>query len=344
VGRPPLALEMLAVRLGENQQTPQRIRDQLRQAPNPVQMEVFQEAADGASIPGADGVFATITGTLETLSPKVREQLSPLGYVANEPIPKDLFVTLAALDEEELNRLIRECSRQSVFSWVDNQVVIHALTVAALRATNNEDALPFATTFSRAKDRLDHISWDNPIAVRLEIAHYEQILEHGSKSWGPGNTGVLTFSHSLANGYRSLGRYQEAVELDEKTLTISERVLGPEHPDTLYSRNNLATGYWSLGRYQEAVQLDEETLRIRERVLGLEHPDTLTSRSGLASGYCSLGRYQEAVQLLEETLAIQERVLGPEHLDTLSSRHNLALGYRAVGRDREADELESKVE
>jgi hypothetical protein len=51
VGRLPLALEMLAVRLGENRQTPQRIIDQLKRAPNPVQLEVFQQAAGGASIP-----------------------------------------------------------------------------------------------------------------------------------------------------------------------------------------------------------------------------------------------------------------------------------------------------
>jgi hypothetical protein len=88
VGRLPLALEMLAVRLGENRQTPQRIIDQLRRAPNPVQMEVFQQAAGGASISRADGAFATISGTLETLSPEVREEISPLGYVANVPFRK----------------------------------------------------------------------------------------------------------------------------------------------------------------------------------------------------------------------------------------------------------------
>jgi hypothetical protein len=154
VGRLPLALEMLAVRLGESWQTPQRIRDQLRWAPNSVQIEVFQQAAGGASIPRIDGVFATISSTLETLSPEVREQLSPLGYVANEPLPKDLFVALTELEEEELERLMRECSRQSVLSWVDNQVVIHALTMAALQAINGRDALPLETTFSRAWGRL----------------------------------------------------------------------------------------------------------------------------------------------------------------------------------------------
>jgi hypothetical protein len=207
-----------------------------------VQIEVFQEAA-GASIPRADGVFATITGALETLSPEVREHISSLGYIANVPIPEDLFVTLIELDEEELDRLIGECSRQSILYWVGNQVVIHTLTAAALQATNGEDALPLTMTCYRVWDRLRRISQVNPVVLRMEMAHYEQILEHASNVLGPENAVVLGFSNNLAVGYRALGRYREAVQLDEKTLATRERVLGTEHPDTLQSRNNLANGY-----------------------------------------------------------------------------------------------------
>ena len=138
-------------------------------------------------------------------------------------------------------------------------MVIHALMVAALQATNSEDALPLATTFSRARNRLYSTCQNNPVALRLETAHYEQILEHGRKRWGSDNTDVLKFSNNLALGYSVLGRYQEAVELHEKNLRIYERELGPEHPDTLMSRHNLALGYFNLGRTTEAVQLNEET-------------------------------------------------------------------------------------
>jgi tetratricopeptide (TPR) repeat protein len=173
-----------------------------------------------------------------------------------------------------------------VLSWVDNQVVIHALTVAVLQATNGEDVLPLAMTFFRAWERLANISQNNPVALRLEIAHYEQILKHGSKVSRPENTAnVLAFSNHLAVGYRCLGRYQEAVKLDEETLRIREQVLGPEHPDTLNSRQNLAVCYQQLRQYQEAVELFEEILRIRERVLGPEHPDTLQIRNNLEELY-----------------------------------------------------------
>jgi hypothetical protein len=60
---------------------------------------------------------------------------------------------------------------------------------------------------------------------------------------GPEHPDTLQSRNNLAIGYRALGRYEEAVALDEETLKLRERVLGPEHPDTLQSRGNLASGY-----------------------------------------------------------------------------------------------------
>ena len=56
-------------------------------------------------------------------------------------------------------------------------------------------------------------------------------------------------SHSnLADGYYSLGRYEEAVRLYKGTVGITERALGREHPDTLNSRDRLANAYRDLER------------------------------------------------------------------------------------------------
>ena len=70
---------------------------------------------------------------------------------------------------------------------------------------------------------------------------------------------VLGYANSLAIGYSSLGRVQEAVDINERTLKISERVLGPEHPDTLRSRSNLANGYRAMGRHADADRLEAKT-------------------------------------------------------------------------------------
>ena len=73
---------------------------------------------------------------------------------------------------------------------------------------------------------------------------------------GPEHPDTLGSRNNLANGYRNLGRYEEAFRLDEETLSIMEQVLGPEHPYTLTSRNNLAQAYRAVGLNAEADELD----------------------------------------------------------------------------------------
>lgn len=73
---------------------------------------------------------------------------------------------------------------------------------------------------------------------------------------GPEHPTTLRSRNNLAVGYRDLGWVQEALELDQETLKIRERVLGPEHPHTLDNRNNLASGYRALGRDADADRLE----------------------------------------------------------------------------------------
>jgi Tetratricopeptide repeat len=51
----------------------------------------------------------------------------------------------------------------------------------------------------------------------------------------------------LAWALQIMGRYAEARELDEDTLTRKRRVLGEDHPETLRSARNLAADLRALG-------------------------------------------------------------------------------------------------
>ena len=340
VGRLPLALEMLAVRLGVPRQTPEDILDQLKTAATPIELEAFQQAV-GATIPRIEGVYATIVGTLTDLPEELREQISPLGYVADAPILDPLLGALNGLGRGELDRLIEECSGRSIFSLVNEQVVVHALTIAAISATNEKGTA--VTTLSRANERLFSMPESDPLTLRQEVAHYQSILDQSGKTVEPEAKGVLGYANNLAASYRSLGRNEAAVRLWEKVLTTRDRILGPEHPDTLGIRSNLAVGYRDLGRAEDSVKLDEETLGIREKVHGPEHPDTLASRNNLANSYQDLGRHEEAIRHLEEALSIMDRVHEPEHPDTLATRNNLAASYLVGGRIQDGVRLFGEI-
>jgi tetratricopeptide (TPR) repeat protein len=304
-------------------------------------MDAFQEAS-GASIPRpeAEGVFAAIAGTLEDLNPDDGLALAGLAYIADSPVPDPLAAALTGLDSESLTDLLSRCNRQSILSWSDGQVSVHALTVAALAATSQEDSLDVVRV--RANIRLAQVNTDDLVALRAELVHYEAIHSQKLGRLGPDEEWLPSFGDDLATGYFALGRTDDAISLWERTLDLSEPVLGPEHPDTLTSRSNLANGYHAAGRTDDAIRLNEPTLEMRERVLGPEHPDTLRSNNNLAIAYFAAGRTDDAIRLGKQTFETMERVLGPEHPSTRTSRNNLAIGYRATGRIQDAERLESR--
>ena len=92
--------------------------------------------------------------------------------------------------------------------------------------------------------------------MRTEIAHHQRIFGECRKALGSEQVDVRAFANNLANGYVALRRTAAAVQLDEETLAVRERVLGPEYPGTLQSRNNLASGYRVAGREDDARRLE----------------------------------------------------------------------------------------
>jgi eukaryotic-like serine/threonine-protein kinase len=160
---------------------------------------------------------------------------------------------------------------------------------------------------------------------------------------GPDHLDTLRSMLCLATSYYALGRYADALKLDEETLALMKAKLGPDHPDTLISMNNLANTYAALGRYADAFKLREETLALRKARSGPGHPDTLASMNNLANSYEVLGRDAEALKLREETLALRKARLGPDHPETLVSMYSLANSYEDFGRDAEALKLREET-
>ena len=66
--------------------------------------------------------------------------------------------------------------------------------------------------------------------------------------------------------YESLGEYNQAKELQEKALTICEKIFGEDHADVAISYNNLALVYKSLGKYSQAKELHEKALTISKKI------------------------------------------------------------------------------
>ncbi|WGS71377.1 tetratricopeptide repeat protein [Pseudanabaena galeata] len=130
---------------------------------------------------------------------------------------------------------------------------------------------------------------------------------------------------------RNEGKYQDAIPLAQKILTIFEKALGGDHPIVATSLNNLAGLYYSQRNYPAAEPLYKRSLAIREKALGADHPDVASSLNNLAALYESQGNYPAAEPLYKRSLAIREKALGADHPDVASSLNNLAALYESQG-------------
>jgi tetratricopeptide (TPR) repeat protein len=180
----------------------------------------------------------------------------------------------------------------------------------------------------------------DPLAA---VGRFDANLRFAETFLGDRHPHRLTARADLAYSYRSAGRANDAITLEEQVLVDSVEVLGERHPDTLTARANLASSYWSAGRTNDAITLEEQVLVDRVEILGQRHPDTLTTRANLATSYQSAGRTNDAITLQEQVLVDSAEILGQRHPDTLTARANLATSYQSAGRTNDAITLLEQV-
>jgi CHAT domain-containing protein len=147
----------------------------------------------------------------------------------------------------------------------------------------------------------------------------------------------------VANSYSVQAQFQLALQLQQRALTINEKINGPEHPDSALTLNNLAETYRALAQYDKALPLQQRAVAIFEKDLGPEHPDTAIGLGNLALIYISLTQYEKALQLQQRALVIQEKVLGRDHPDTSLALTNLAETYRALAQYDKALPLQQRA-
>jgi CHAT domain-containing protein/lipopolysaccharide biosynthesis regulator YciM len=132
------------------------------------------------------------------------------------------------------------------------------------------------------------------------------------------------------------GKYDQAILLSQRSLSILEKVLGKEHLYVAASLNNLAQLYKAQGKYDQAEPIFQRSLAIRKKLLGENDPSVATSLNNLAGLYQAQGRYEQALPLYQRSLIIREKVLGKEHLDVANSLNNLAELYKEQGKYEQA--------
>ncbi|GAA1977670.1 FxSxx-COOH system tetratricopeptide repeat protein [Catenulispora subtropica] len=150
---------------------------------------------------------------------------------------------------------------------------------------------------------------------------------------------LLSLRFHTANVLWSMGRFEEARQINAEVLRAQAATLGDDHRHTLMTAGGLAAALRGLGRFEEALALDEQTYARFAENFGVDFPQTLSSANNLAVSYRLVGRFEKAAEIDREVFARRREVLGPGHPYTLSSAGSLARDMTDAGRFQEAVEL-----
>ena len=141
------------------------------------------------------------------------------------------------------------------------------------------------------------------------------------------------------NVYKSLGLYDNALLLLQKSFFINDSLLGDDSPETVKSLNDLASLNFAMGEYESAIEKFSEALTKRKTIYGEESLEAAESMNDLAMVLREQGDYDQSEKLLNESLSIRKKLLSSESSEVAQSINNLGLLKEDMGDLDEAKKL-----
>lgn len=252
-----------------------------------------------------------------------------------------------------LQALIREWISEDREALARNRHQAHLVLASALPSpAQGEDSAASLQRFEELRPHLEPsgaIESDDPQVgewVVSQVRNLWRISDHRAaiglgrralRAWtasrGANDPLTLRLAAQLANPLRSLGRFEEAYELDADTLRRQREhpALGPAHPHTLITARNYGADLNGLGRYAEASESDADTLKRYRESVGNDHPDTLRAINNYGVSLNLIGRPREALALAEEAYRGGRQVLGTRSGLFWSFARGAALDRRETG-------------
>ncbi|MEV5681762.1 FxSxx-COOH system tetratricopeptide repeat protein [Streptomyces sp. NPDC052164] len=168
------------------------------------------------------------------------------------------------------------------------------------------------------------------------LAQHRSILEARVGLLGPRNALTLMSALHTAWTLRLLGRYREALVIQERNTWLHSQVLDRDHSQTLQAQHNLALCRRREGDLEYAHAMMR---RVREKMTGRRgghHPETLLISADYAMLLREMGRYDEALGIAESTARVYAAQLGDDHPYAIGSRANCGVVLRCLGHRADA--------
>jgi tetratricopeptide (TPR) repeat protein len=141
-----------------------------------------------------------------------------------------------------------------------------------------------------------------------------------------------TLMDTMGTVYTSLGLYEPAVSLLEKSLAKRTATFGEQNIEVADSKNNLGEVLTLKADFADAERYLTEALESRRAMLGPSDPAVADTLSNLAEVMTLGGRYEEAKPLIDEALVIRRDYYGSQpHADVARSLEDVGFNYYYLG-------------
>ena len=147
---------------------------------------------------------------------------------------------------------------------------------------------------------------------------------------GASESNILAVQTNLASTYQSLGRIDQALELEREIYTKRLESLGNLHPETLIGAICLANTLSKMRKFDEVRSFAPDRIAECQRVLGAEHENTLFLRSIYAHALFASDP-EQAETILVDVTRIARRVLGKSHPRALHAESVLEVVHEHCG-------------
>jgi serine/threonine-protein kinase len=124
------------------------------------------------------------------------------------------------------------------------------------------------------------------------------------KRLGAEHPRVATLLANLGSLLETMGKYEEARQLGERSLAVRLKALGPEHPDVAVSLSSVGDALRHLGHPAEAREKYTRAMELQEKLLPPEHPERFGPLLGMGLLSLAEGSPVEARPWLERALAV----------------------------------------
>ena len=125
------------------------------------------------------------------------------------------------------------------------------------------------------------------------------------------NTMKIYESNNLALFYQELERYEEAIELQEKSLEVLEKV-GENPIQYAITLSNLVQPYLKVKNKEKAEEYLQKSLELIEKEVGKTHNLYAAVLNNMATFYFAENEYEKALELFEKSAEICEKTFGKE--------------------------------